>query len=176
MGQDKALIRLLSKTLLEFTHDLLQECLKSVYVSIREDQIGEPIRSKFKLIIDDYKQSGPMAGILSAHKSHLHSAWLVVACDMPSLDKQTLTHLMNQRDASFDATAFNSPKDNLPEPLCAIYEPELLSGVLENPNLLPTNSPRDLLLQSRVKFIETKNPSALENTNYPRDDLSEIES
>ena len=176
MGQDKALMRLASKTLLEFTHDLLQECLKSVYVSIKEDQIGEPIRSKFKLIIDEYSQSGPMAGILSAHKKHLHSAWLVVACDMLSLDKKTLAHLISERDASFDATAFNSPKDNLPEPLCAIYEPDLLSGILENPSLLPSNSPRNLLLQSKVKIIEIKNPSALENTNYPRDDLSEIES
>ena len=176
MGQDKALMRLASKTLLECTHELLQECLKSIYVSIKKDQIGDPVRSKFKLIIDEYNQSGPMAGILSAHKTYPHSAWLVVACDMPSLDKQTLSQLIKERDSAFDATAFNSPKDSLPEPLCAIYEPHLLSGVLDNSKLLPSNSPRDLLLKSRVKIIKTKNPSALENTNYPADDLSEIES
>ena len=176
MGQDKALMRLASKTFLESTHELLQECLKSIYVSIKEDQIGDPIRSKFKQIIDEYSQSGPIAGILSAHKTHPHSAWLVVACDMPNLDKQTLAQLIKERDSTFDATAFTNPKDSLPEPLCAIYEPHLLSEVLDNSKLLPSNSPRDLLLQSRVKFIKTKNPSALENTNYPADDLSEIES
>jgi molybdopterin-guanine dinucleotide biosynthesis protein A len=176
MGQDKALMRLASKTLLECTHDLLQECLKSIYVSIKEDQIGDPIRAKFKLIIDKYNQSGPMAGILSAHKSHPNSAWLVVACDMPWLDKQTLLQLMEERDTAFDATAFNSPEDDLPEPLCAIYEPNLLSEILSNSNLLPTNSPRDLLMQSKVKVINAKNPNALKNTNYPGDDLSEIES
>jgi molybdopterin-guanine dinucleotide biosynthesis protein A len=145
-------------------------------VSIKEDQIGDPIRAKFKLIIDKYNQSGPMAGILSAHKIHPNSAWLVVACDMPWLDKQTLEQLMEERDAAFDATAFNSPEDDLPEPLCAIYEPNLLSEVLSNSNLLPTNSPRDLLMQSKVKVIDAKNPNALKNTNYPGDDLSEIES
>ena len=176
MGQDKALMRLASKTFLESTHELLQECLKSIYVSIKEDQIGDPIRSKFKQIIDEYSQSGPIAGILSAHKTHPHSAWLVVACDMPNLDKQTLAQLIKERDSTFDATAFNNPKDSLPEPLCAIYEPHLLSEVLDNSKLLPSNSPRDLLLESRVKFIKTKNPSALENMNYPADDLSEIES
>ena len=176
MGQDKALMRLASKTFLESTHELLQECLKSIYVSIKEDQIGDPIRSKFKQIIDEYSQSGPIAGILSAHKTHPHSAWLVVACDMPNLDKQTLAQLIKERDSTFDATAFNSLKDSLPEPLCAIYEPHLLSEILDNSKLLPSNSPRDLLLQSRVKFIKTKNPSALENMNYPADDLSEIES
>ena len=176
MGQDKALMRLTSKTLLECTYELLQQCLKSIYVSIKEDQIGDPIRSKFKLIIDEYNQSGPMAGILSAHKTHPHSAWLVVACDMPRLDQKTLAQLIKERDSDFDATAFNSPKDSLPEPLCAIYEPHLLSEVLDNSKLLPSNSPRDLLLQSRVKIIKTQNPSALENTNYPREDLSEIES
>jgi len=176
MGQDKALMRLASKTLLECTHDLLQACLKSIYVSIKEDQIGDPIRAKFKLIIDKYNQSGPMAGILSAHKSHPNSAWLVVACDMPWLDKQTLLQLMEERDTAFDATAFNSPEDDLPEPLCAIYEPNLLSEILSNSNLLPTNSPRDLLMQSKVKVVNAKNPNALKNTNYPGDDLSEIES
>jgi len=176
MGQDKALMRLASKTLLESTHELLHECLGLIYVSIKQDQIGDPIRSKFKLIIDEHGQSGPMAGILSAHKTHPHSAWLVVACDMLSLDKQTLAQLIKERDSAFDATAFNSPKDNLPEPLCAIYEPHLLSEVLDNSKLLPSNSPRDLLLQSRVKTIKTQNPTALENTNYPREDLSEIES
>ena len=176
MGQDKALMRLASKTLLECTHDLLQECLKPIYVSIKEDQIGDPIRAKFKLIIDEYNQSGPMAGILSVHKIHPNSAWLVVACDMPWLDKQTLLQLMEERDTAFDATVFKSPEDDLPEPLCAIYEPNLLSGILNNSNLLPTNSPRDLLMQSKVKIIDAKNPNALKNMNYPRDDLSEIES
>ena len=83
---------------------------------------------------------------------------------------------MEERDAAFDATAFHSPEDNLPEPLCAIYEPNLLSEILSNSNLLPTNSPRDLLMQSKVKVIDAKNPNALKNMNYPGNDLSEIES
>ena len=83
---------------------------------------------------------------------------------------------MEERDAAFDATAFNSPEDDLPEPLCAISEPNLLSAILSNSNLLPTNRPRDVLMQSKVKIIDAKNPNALKNMNSPRDDLCEIES
>ena len=31
-------------------------------------------------------------------------------------------------------------------------------------------------MQAKVKIIDAKNPNALKNMNYPRDDLSEIES
>ena len=168
MGQDKALMRSGSRTQLEQSYDLLQAQLSSVYVSIKASQVNDPVRSQYRLIMDAQNCSGPMAGILSAHKTYPDCAWLVIACDMPFLNSETLMQLIKARDNAYDATVFSNPDDSLPEPLCAIYEPNALVRVASDPTRLPSNSARDLLRQSRIKMIEAKNPSALENTNYSR--------
>jgi len=168
MGQDKALMRSGSRTQLEQSYDLLQAQLSSVYVSIKASQVNDPVRSQYRLIMDAQNCSGPMAGILSAHKTNPDCAWLVIACDMPFLNSETLMQLIKARDNAYDATVFSNPDDSLPEPLCAIYEPNVLVRVASDPSRLPSNSARDLLRQSRIKMIEAKNPYALENTNYSR--------
>ena len=168
MGQDKALMRSGSRTQLEQSYDLLQAQLSSVYVSIKASQVNDPVRSQYRLIMDAQNCSGPMAGILSAHKTYPDCAWLVIACDMPFLNSETLMQLIKARDNAYDATVFSNPDDSLPEPLCAIYEPNALVRVASDPSRLPSNSARDLLRQSRIKMIEAKNPYALENTNYSR--------
>ncbi len=168
MGQDKALMRSGSRTQLEQSYDLLQAQLSSVYVSIKASQVNDPVRSQYRLIMDAQNCSGPMAGILSAHKTNPDCAWLVIACDMPFLNSETLMQLIKARDNAYDATVFSNPDDSLPEPLCAIYEPNALVRVASDPTRLPSNSARDLLRQSRIKMIEAKNPYALENTNYSR--------
>ena len=168
MGQDKALMRSGSRTQLEQSYDLLQAQLSSVYVSIKASQVNDPVRSQYRLIMDAQNCSGPMAGILSAHKTYPDCAWLVIACDMPFLNSETLMQLIKARDNAYDATVFSNPDDSLPEPLCAIYEPNVLVRVASDPSRLPSNSARDLLRQSRIKMIEAKNPYALENTNYSR--------
>ncbi len=168
MGQDKALMRSGSRTQLEQSYDLLQAQLSSVYVSIKASQVNDPVRSQYRLIMDAQNCSGPMAGILSAHKTYPDCAWLVIACDMPFLNSETLMQLIKARDNAYDATVFSNPGDSLPEPLCAIYEPNALVRVASDPTRLPSNSARDLLRQSRIKMIEAKNPYALENTNYSR--------
>ena len=168
MGQDKALMRSGSRTQLEQSYDLLQAQLSSVYVSIKASQVNDPVRSQYRLIMDAQNCSGPMAGILSAHKTYPDCAWLVIACDMPFLNSETLMQLIKARDNAYDATVFSNPDDSLPEPLCALYEPNVLVRVASDPSRLPSNSARDLLRQSRIKMIEAKNPYALENTNYSR--------
>jgi len=165
-----------SRTQLEQSYDLLQAQLSSVYVSVKQSQANDPVRSKYRLIIDAQNCSGPMAGILSAHgpmagilsahKTHPDCAWLVIACDMPFLNSEILMQLIKARDDAYDATVFSNPDDSLPEPLCAIYEPNVLMRVARDSSLLLSNSARDLLRQSRVKMIEAKDPSALENRNY----------
>ena len=157
-----------SRTQLEQSYDLLQAQLSSVYVSIKASQVNDPVRSQYRLIMDAQNCSGPMAGILSAHKTYPDCAWLVIACDMPFLNSETLMQLIKARDNAYDATVFSNPDDSLPEPLCAIYEPNALVRVASDPTRLPSNSARDLLRQSRIKMIEAKNPYALENTNYSR--------
>ena len=90
-------------------------------------------------------------------------AWLVLACDLPFLDAPTLDTLLLARDPDFDATAFSSSHDGLPEPLCAIYEPardrrpaQIAAG---------RNCPRKFLINAHTQLLEQPNPRALDNVN-----------
>ena len=167
MGQDKALISDGNQTALEKIYDLLRHSLEEVFVSVRADQKVEEKRAEFNLIIDQNQYSGPMAGILSAFNSYPDIAWLVVACDMPHLDKETIDQLIQNRNKEKVATLFISPKDGLPEPLCSIYEPLFFETVSNDNRLIENNSPRDTLMRMDTVLIQPKNPKSLINTNYP---------
>ena len=167
MGQDKALISDGNQTALEKIYNLLRHSLEEVFVSVRADQKVEEKRSEFNLIIDQNQYSGPMAGILSAFNSYPDIAWLVVACDMPHLDKETIDQLIQNRNKEKVATLFISPKDGLPEPLCSIYEPLFFETVSNDNRLIENNSPRDTLMRMDTVLIKPKNPKSLINTNYP---------
>jgi molybdopterin-guanine dinucleotide biosynthesis protein A len=91
----------------------------------------------------------------------------VVACDLPFLGDATLDHLVARRGSS-PITAFRSAHDGLPEPLCAIYEPEtrdpLLAAIAQG-----RLCPRKFIIASGAPLLEQPDPAALENVNTPEE-------
>ena len=64
----------------------------------------------------------------------------------------------------FDATAFRSSHDGLPEPLCAIYEPSARKGIAAQ-IAAGRNCPRKFLINAHTQLLEQPNPRALDNVN-----------
>ena len=168
MGTDKALLETDGETQLSRTVALLERHLERVFVSARPDQAAEPERARFEQIVDRYDDLGPVAGILSAMHLHPEVAWLVVACDLPNIDDRTLGHLLEQRSPDRPFTAYRSSRDDLPEPLCAIYEPgaaEVVAGFVD----AGIKCPRKMLIRSDTHLLAQPNPVALHNVNTPED-------
>ena len=166
MQQDKAALTYHGRTQLEWAVSLLQPHAQRVFVSVRPDQTGDPVRARFDQIVDTQENLGPVAGIMAAQAKHPQVAWLVLACDLPFLDNATLTHLIASRQPRRLATAYRSNHDGLPEPLCAIYEPAsrepLLAHVAKG-----KDCPRKFLINSDVQLVDQPNPQALDNVNTP---------
>jgi molybdopterin-guanine dinucleotide biosynthesis protein A len=166
MQRDKAALAYHGRTQLEWAVSLLQPHAQRVFISVRPDQTGDPVRARFDQIVDTHENLGPVAGILAAQAEHPQVAWLVLACDLPFLDNATLTHLIGARQPQRLATAYRSSHDGLPEPLCAIYEPAsrepLLAHVAKG-----KDCPRKFLINSDVQLIDEPNPNALDNVNTP---------
>lgn len=166
MKHDKALLDYHGKPQLVWTYELLSPMCEQAFVSVRQDQSEEPVRSGLPQIVDKETDLGPAGGILSAQEAYPDAAWLVVACDLPFLNDATLRSLLNNRDATRHATAFISVHDNLPEPLCAIWEPSshrtlqefIRQGIV---------CPRKVLINSDAKLLEQDNARALDNVNTP---------
>ena len=164
MGTDKALIKVDGRTILDRTIDLLSSYSNQVFVSVREDQAQELNRSKYEMLFDAPNLKGPMAGIMSAAKHEAESPWIIVSCDLPLLDDETIKQLLDMRAKAKDATVFLDEEVGI-EPLCAIYEPTLLQKLQQNPQIIEKMSPQMTLKKMNINTIQPKNKNALYNLN-----------
>ena len=171
MGHDKALLQRGGQSQLSYLAALLEHCTDRVFVSARSDQRSDPERGRFATITDLYEDIGPVAGILSAMDTYPDADWLVVACDLPNIDAQTLEYLMAGRSPDRPFTAYVSTHDGLPEPLCAIYAAGS-DAVLRRFVADGIVCPRKMLIKSDTALLEQPNPAALDNINTP-DDLAD---
>ena len=168
MGADKALLMRDGESQLGRAVSLLERHLPKVFVSTRSDQADEAERSRHAQIIDRYEDMGPIAGILSAMDSDPGVAWLVLACDLPNVDDDTIAALVAAYKGEHPFIAYKSSYDGLPEPLCAIFSPDgranidafVADGI---------NCPRKMLIRSDTFLLEQSNPSTLDNMNTPSD-------
>ena len=101
MGTDKGAIDYHGKPQREYAADLLAEVCEEVYISARPDM---DISSDYDILTDAFTYLGPYGGILSAFRHDPDAAWLVIACDIPLLDKPALQRLVDDRDVSRVAT------------------------------------------------------------------------
>jgi molybdopterin-guanine dinucleotide biosynthesis protein A len=168
MQHDKALIDYHGQPQLRWTYRLLSLVLQRVFISVRADQRDEPVRRDLPQIVDAFDDAGPAAGILSAQALYPKAAWLVVACDLPRLDAETLQHLLRARDPQREATAFISSHDGLPEPLCALWEPASHGKLLERVQA-GRSCPRKALIQGDTQLLQPLSALALDNINTPEE-------
>ncbi len=168
MGNDKAHLRHGDDTQLAFAVRLLEACVPRVFVSTRAEQADDPERARFALIVDRYDDLGPVAGILSAMDSDPQAAWLVLACDLPNVTAATLAALLAARDPARPFTAFRSSVDDLPEPLCAVYEPAA-RPLLDDYVAAGIACPRKIMIRADTRLVVQPDPRALHNVNTPAD-------
>lgn len=170
MQTDKAALEINGKLQLEHAFELASGLCAKTFVSVRSDQLADPLRSRFPTIVDQKDGLGPIGGISSAQAAHPEAAWLVLACDLPFLTTATLKYLLENRDPAKPATAFISTSDGLPEPLCTVWEPSSREAVVA---WLASGKtcPRKFLINSATHLLKQPDPQALDNVNTP-DELS----
>src|ERR1700733_6507562 len=115
MGFYKGSIDWYGKQQRYYMADMLAPFCTEVFLSCRADQ--QVNNEPYKCLPDTFTGLGPYGGILSAFREAPDNSWLVVACDLPLLNKKTLSYLIENRNVSTIATTFQSPVDEFPEPL-----------------------------------------------------------
>jgi len=165
MGRDKASLTLHGKTQLEWACELLARHCERVFVSVRPDQLDDPLRRDLPVIVDRHAGIGPIAGIASAQAEWPEHAWLVLACDLPFVSDAGVDALVANRDGR-PVVAYRSTHDDLPEPLCAIYEPKTATAVLAQ-IAAGRHCPRKFVISTGVELLEQPDPSLLDNVNTP---------
>lgn len=161
MGTDKGALEYHGKPQREYMGDLLNQFCDKTFLSVRSEQ---KIESAYELLEDKFVGLGPFGAILSAFQKDPNAAWLVVACDLPLLNKASLQFLKEKRNASHLATAFHNPETNFPEPLITIWEPKSYQVLLQ---FLAQgySCPRKVLINSEIELLQLENSDVLMNVN-----------
>lgn len=168
MGQDKAKLDFHGRPQVEHCCELLSKFCEKVFISCRQGQASHMGSKNFPTIFDapPFAGAGPLAGILSAMQVHPNAVWLVLGCDLPFVTEETLATLRKGRDPTKIATAYRSTHDDLPEPLCAIYEPHGRGDILKFFKN-GVHCPRKILLRGDAHLLTQTDPRWLENINSP---------
>ena len=164
MGNDKGLIAYHGIPQREYLYHMLNEVCDKTFLSVRNEQ-KDTLSGDFNCIEDENKYRGPLNGILSAHAKYPKVAWLVLACDLPLIDIESITSLISKRDVTKVATAYATKESKLPEPLVTIWEPNGLKKAIDYMTSAGSSCPRKFLINSDVKLIHPENDEVLYNAN-----------
>lgn len=177
MGHDKAGITLHgdgTPNLLARTSDLLSALGLEVWISGRRSVLqADGTQAKYFYFEDKVPGLGPLGGISTAMELAAGRPCLVLSCDMPFMDRETLERLIrcrqNRRSGSL-LTIYVQADTGYQENLAAIYEPgslPLLQHCVEN-KLLKLSRIVPIEQQERINY-ETEESLPFFNINYPAD-------
>ena len=166
MGKDKGQIEYHGKPQRLYMADVLNEICDETFLSVRSSK--KESATDYPFLEDTFYDLGPFGAIASAFRHRPNAAWLVVACDLPLLDLETLDYLVKNRNPSAIATAFNSPVNQFPEPLISIWEPKSYPVLLQ---FLAQgfSCPRKVLINSNVQLVDAPDGQKLMNVNKPEE-------
>lgn len=168
MGEDKGSIVYHNEPQRLVAARLLSNFCEKVWLSGRPGQFADNMESDFPVLEDQLLEMGPFGALISAFMRFPNQAWMVIACDLPLLDEITLDFLLKHRDPSAIATAFNSPENEFPEPLIAIWEPKSYPVLLQF-MAQGYSCPRKVLINNPVKLLNAPDPKKLANVNHPEE-------
>lgn len=124
MGTDKAFVPLLGKPLVEHVldhvHGLGSETIIMTNKTDDYSYLGLALHR------DIYPDRGPLGGLHAALKQAKHPYLLVVACDMPWLNRPLLNYLVGLR---YSADVIVPRWHDYPEPLHAVYNRSCLESI-----------------------------------------------
>lgn len=128
LGRSKALERIGGKTLIERVIDSLVPLTTEVLVVVArpEQAAALALPPWVRVVSDRYPGRGSLGGIFTGVDASAQLWSLVVACDMPFLNRELLRHLTEE---SSDVDAVVPRLGGQPEPLHALYSKACLAPV-----------------------------------------------
>ena len=152
MGTDKSKLDYHGKPQSNFMFDVLSDSItkNNVFYSVRDEK---QLENEQQIITDKFLDLGPFGGICSAFMHDPNKAWLVVATDLPFINKDVISRLLSKRNPSKIATAFKGKSKQFPEPLITIWEPKAYP-ILLNYLAQGYSCPRKILINNDVEIIE----------------------
>ncbi|MCP5097351.1 MAG: molybdenum cofactor guanylyltransferase [Chloroflexi bacterium] len=127
MGSDKSFIPFQGRPMIEIVRERVAGlAAETILITNKPDEYAH---LNLPMFGDVYPDKGPLGGIYTAvhHATHPHT--LVVACDMPWLNRDLLVYMITQQET---ADIVIPRPQKFPEPLHAIYSKVCLAPIEAN--------------------------------------------
>jgi molybdopterin-guanine dinucleotide biosynthesis protein A len=179
MGFDKGLLLHNDQPWSKHIVDILSKIVPDVFVSLRVDQGvdqgGADRESAYRHIFnasqmifdrDEIPAKGPLKGLLSAHKTYPGKNWIVLGCDMMSVNRETISGLKTafHKNPGYDRYLYKTQYGL--EPLCAIYSKKGLEKLLGNVQNISDFSLRRNFDAKKCLCIEANKETVAALKNY----------
>ncbi len=151
MGFDKQFLKLRDKYIVEMITEKLEKVFNEIIIVTGKPE--EYMKYGYKLVEDEIKDFGPLAGIHVGLKSSSSIHNYIVACDMPFINIEYVNYmrsLINEHEGRVDGVI--TRLGEWIEPFNAFYSKSLLKRLEEN--IVKGNKQINILLQdSKVLYV-----------------------
>ncbi len=163
MGQNKALLRLEDKTMIEHVVHAAQKVAGDLMLITNSPQ--EYAFLRLPMHRDIVADIGPLGGIFTALQQCKTSHCLVLACDLPFLNESVL-RLLVEKIAGADVVAADAGRGA--EPLCAVYS-SACQAVIRQQIERKEYKINSLLRAVNTRIVPIEAGPWLDNINTPED-------
>lgn len=146
-GENKALLNLGSKAIIEHIRDILLLHFDEILISSNNPSDFEFLN--LKVVKDIFKNHGPLSGVHSGLVNSKTEKNFFISCDLPLIDSQSIDYIIhNSNDAEITLPIIN----NYPLYVCGVYSksviPTIEAMIIEN-DIKPS-------LKRLIKKVNTK--------------------
>jgi molybdopterin-guanine dinucleotide biosynthesis protein A len=169
MGQDKSLLPINGKPLIQHIIDQLEGHFDEIIIGANDSQKFS--FSNRKVVPDLEKDKGPLMGIYSCLKESNNDVNFITACDIPEMNIKLIKNMINLSE-NFDIVMPQTDNDKH-EPLYAVYRKSVIPNAEK---ILGSDGRRiiELLNNSRVRFINFQDQAWYQNLNVKDEYLQYI--
>ncbi|MCB9014065.1 MAG: molybdenum cofactor guanylyltransferase [Bacteroidales bacterium] len=169
MGTDKAFIPYENRFLYEYSLKILENFCSEIIISSSDNRFKA---TQYKCYPDEQPGLGPITGLYTCLKRIKNDSALVLPCDLPFINRETVQYLIAQKGSNEITVALNH--DQKAEPLVGIYSRSLLP-LLEKMIREQNFKMQNLLRIASAKLISIPDVpvNAFRNINT-REDLDRI--
>lgn len=124
MGEDKALLKVGTRTIIEIMIDKLKPFCNEIIISA--DETEKYSQFGYKVVPDKFKNSGPLAGIYSSLIESNTEKNFIISCDLPLVSSEVIEKLINCNSTKEIILPVTDGKYHQ---LCGVYSKSVLEKV-----------------------------------------------
>jgi|GEM_PF-598797 len=167
MKTDKAFLQYNGLPQWEYVYNLLSPFCEKTLLSVNTEQQETgmfPKHIEQILDKDEYKEHGPMTGLMSVLEAVGDKPIFLIACDYPLLRMEHLLELIKHRNTEFDVVCYRNT--GRAEPLITLFEAsvfEQIQAFYKEGN----DSIATFIKQAKTCFVDVSEADFLQNVNDP---------